>query len=101
MMKRLICMIFWRTVKKEYRGPMLDDSYKTVMVGQKNKVASQSSTINSFQGMEPGQAPNFNSPKSKLHCAASIRSLKASGTVSESPALPLHDALPALNGACG
>ena len=51
--------------------------------------------------MEPGQAPNFNSPKSKLHCAASIRSLKASGTVSESPALPLHDALPALNGACG
>ena len=24
---------------------MLDDSYKTVMVGQKNKVASQSSTI--------------------------------------------------------
>ena len=44
MMKRLIHMIFWRTVKKEYRGPMLDDSYKTVMVGQKNKVASQSCT---------------------------------------------------------
>ena len=44
-------------------------------------------------------SPLLYSPKSKLHCAASVRSLKASGTVSENPALPLHDALPALNGA--